>query len=287
MNSVYGKTIENLMDRDIIKICRTKEELLQHCTKSNYKRHIIISDELVVVCLRQNYVYFTKPFYIGFSILEIAKTLMFDFYYNVLKKFYESDISLLYHDTDSFLIKVKSNELSSDLETLAQVFDFSNLPTDHKLFDKSRRAQLFLFKEELGFKPILRYIGLASKVYCLQTVCCHKFNVKNPTSCNCTTDVNCLNVASDKAVCKGASNRAVSDFTFKNYLRCLETQVPEHVTDFRIVSKRQKISTLIVRKIAMSGFDDKRYILNCGIHSVPFSENNTFQCFAEECTNHF
>ena len=82
---VYGKTIENVLDRDITKICRTKEQFLQHVTRTNYKQHVIINDELVIVFLKQTYVYFNKPFYIGFSILEISKTLMTDFWYLVLK----------------------------------------------------------------------------------------------------------------------------------------------------------------------------------------------------------
>lgn len=103
---VYGKTIENVLDRDITKICRTKEQFLQHVTRTNYKRHKIINDELVIVFLKQTYVYFNKPFYIGFSILEISKTLMTDFWYLVLKKYYGKDVTCLYSDTDSFIIKV-------------------------------------------------------------------------------------------------------------------------------------------------------------------------------------
>ena len=61
----YGKTIDNVFDRDIAKICRKKEHLLQHVTRGNYKRHVIINEDLVVVFLRQNFVYFNKPYYIG------------------------------------------------------------------------------------------------------------------------------------------------------------------------------------------------------------------------------
>ena len=103
---VYGKTIENVLDRDITKICRTKEQFLQHVTRTNYKQHIIINDELVIVFLKQTYVYFNKPFYIGFSILKISKTLMTDFWYLVLKKYYGKDVTCLYSHTDSFIIKV-------------------------------------------------------------------------------------------------------------------------------------------------------------------------------------
>ena len=58
-----------------------------------------------------------------------------------------------------------SDDLKHDLQLVAGNFDFSNLPENHSLYDPNHKAQLFRFKEELGLKPILRYIGLASKVY--------------------------------------------------------------------------------------------------------------------------
>ena len=93
VNAVYGKTLQDVFDRDIAKICRSKEDLLQHVTRSNYKKHVVINSELVIVFLQQTYIYFDKPFYIGFGILDIAKCLMTDFYYLSLKKFYENDVS--------------------------------------------------------------------------------------------------------------------------------------------------------------------------------------------------
>lgn len=67
---------------------------------------------------------------------------------------------------------------------MSSSFDFSNLPPNHDLFDERNRSKWFRFKEELGLKPILRYVGLASKVYCLQIACCHQFHL----GCNCNDD---------------------------------------------------------------------------------------------------
>ena len=75
---------------------------------------------------------------------------------------------------------------------------------------------------------------------------------------------------SDKLTLKGVSKRSKNQFTFENYLFRLQNQRPERISDYRILSKSQQISSNIVRKIALSGFMDKRYVLDCGIHTVPF-----------------
>mgnify|MGYP007092487997 CR=1 FL=1 len=77
---MYGKTIENLSDRESIKICRSKEELLQAVSKKVYKRQIIVNEELVIVMHRKEMVYYDKPYYIGFSILDISKYIMYYYY---------------------------------------------------------------------------------------------------------------------------------------------------------------------------------------------------------------
>ena len=97
-----------------------------------------------------------------------------------------------------------TEDTNSDLKALGSKFDFSNLPKSHELFDDSNRARLFRFKEELGLKPILRYVGLASKVYCIQIACCHSFT----TCCRCSDqdESNQKEMKfSEKLVCKGSS----------------------------------------------------------------------------------
>lgn len=146
---------------------------------------------------------------------------------------------------------------------------------------------MFRFKEELGLKPIFRYIGLASKVYCLQTACCHHFNKRDNRKCECERiSYNGTKIKySYKLGCKGASKFSMNEFTFNDYLSCLESQILKHVTDYGIVSKRQQLSTIFVEKVAFSGFNDKRFIFNCGIPSYPYEEGNSFECLAEECVN--
>ena len=124
MNAVFGKTIENLGNRVNVKICRTKEELLQAVSKKSYKRQIIINSEMVIVTLGKPMVYYNKPFYIGFSILDISKLIMYDYYYNVLRQYYKNykHLQLIYSDTDSLILKIKTHNLLEDLRQLSHTY---------------------------------------------------------------------------------------------------------------------------------------------------------------------
>ena len=185
---MYGKTIENLSDRESVRICRSKQELLQSVSKKTFKRQVIVNEDMVIVAHKKLTVFYNKPYYIGFSILDISKYIMYDYYYNVLRKYFVdyTSVQLLYSDTDSFVLKIKTNDLLQDLENLAPTFDFSNLNPNHQLFDPTKKSKLFHFKEEFSLLPILRFVSLGSKVYAIQTVCCHDFNLKLP--CICSSD---------------------------------------------------------------------------------------------------
>ena len=136
------------------------------------------------------------------------------------------------------IFQVMTEDIKSDLKVLGSNFDFSNLPKSHELFDDSNRARLFRFKEELGLKPILRYVGLASKVYCLQIACCH--SITACCRCDDQDESNRKEMKfSEKLVCKGSSKFSMNNITFNDYFSCLNEQIPKHVQDYRIVSKKQ------------------------------------------------
>ena len=79
-----------------------------------------------------------KQIYLGFCILDLSNLLMYETFYVKFQKQYGFDnILLSFMDTDSFLVKLKTNDLVSDLENLQKVYkmlDFSNLIKSHKLY---------------------------------------------------------------------------------------------------------------------------------------------------------
>ena len=60
-----------------------------------------------------------KPIYLGLSILEISKTLMYKFWYDYMKPKYNDNVKLCYMDTDSFIINIKTNDvITNDVENI-------------------------------------------------------------------------------------------------------------------------------------------------------------------------
>ena len=107
-NSVFGKTMENLRKRVDIKLVRTdgteNEKIRKIIAKPNFNRRIRFTDELSAIHVNETNLTLNKPIYVGFSVLDLSKRIMYDWYYNNLKKRYSENCTLLYTDTDSLLV---------------------------------------------------------------------------------------------------------------------------------------------------------------------------------------
>jgi hypothetical protein len=280
VNSVYGKTIESIVNRKQVKISRDQATFSKLCTKPNYDRHIIINENLVIVLMNPEMVKVDKPYYIGFSILEISKFIMYDFFYNILRPYFgEKGVSLLYSDTDSLAIEIKTVNLHQDLRNLERNMDFSNLNKNHPLFSDVNKAQLFKFKEEFGLRPISRLCALKAKVYSFEIACNHDIGVDSYGLCLECSNLKFTGANVNKL--KGIQKRTARNIQFSSYLKCLSEFSAQREKTFQIISKKQKIQTTMVSKISLSSFCDKRFILNCGIHSRPYSNEN--KSFCDKC----
>ena len=85
---------------------------------------------MVIVTPRKSAVYYNKPYYVDFSISYISKCIMHDYYYNVLRQYFVGyeKVQLLYSDTDSSVLKIRSEDIFSDLKCLSPTFNFLTLP---------------------------------------------------------------------------------------------------------------------------------------------------------------
>lgn len=277
VNCVYGKTIESILLRKKVKIALNAEEFSTFIKDPSYERHIIVNENIAIVIFSLVSACVTKPYYIGFSILEISKLIMYDFFYNILRPYFgEEGVNLLYSDTDSLAIMIKTRDIYHDLKVLAPNMDFSNLHDSHPLFSIENKAKLFKFKEEFGLRPISRLCALKSKVYSFEVGCDHKEGINRRGVC-----ITCQNkffTGSNFNKLKGIQTKRAREIHFQKYLNCLLSQRCQRDEVYQITSKSQKITTNLVNKISLSSFDDKRYIFNCAIHSEPYSHSNTPFC---------
>ena len=89
---------------------------------------------------KKNEVLLDKPIYLGFTVLELSKILMYETYYDKLQPYFgQKNIQLHYMDTDSFVLSINTKDIIKDLKKLEDIFDFSNLNKNHDLFSNKKR----------------------------------------------------------------------------------------------------------------------------------------------------
>ena len=111
-NSVFGKTMENIRKDRVIKLLTTDKKRYKLVSEPNYHTINLISEDLSIIEMTKTKVKMNKPIYLGLSILEISKILMYEFWYDYMKPKYNDNVKLCYSDTDSFIINIKTNDLS-------------------------------------------------------------------------------------------------------------------------------------------------------------------------------
>ena len=117
--------------------------------------------------IKQNEVLMDKPIYLGFTVLEFIKLLMYETYYDKLQpNFGQKNIELHYMDTDSFVLSVSTKDIIKDLKNSEDIFDFSNLDKNHDLFSNKNKKVLGNFKIETPQNICIEeFVCLRSKMY--------------------------------------------------------------------------------------------------------------------------
>ena len=104
-----------------------------------------------------------KPIYLGLSILEISKILMYEFWYDYVKPQYNDNVRLCYMDTDSFVMHIKTNDLKAITSDVENRFDTSNYGVNRSLPTGKNKKVIGLMKDELGGKIITEFVTLRPK----------------------------------------------------------------------------------------------------------------------------
>ena len=107
-----------------------------------------------------------KPIYVGFTVLELSKWLMYDFHYNFIKK--NINIKLLFTDTDSLASEIKSENAYEEFFKWKDLFDFNNYSKDSKFFDDANKKVISEIKDEFGGVIATGFVGLKSKMYSMK-----------------------------------------------------------------------------------------------------------------------
>ena len=166
-NSVFGKTMENLRNRVDIKIVRSNEtnKIRKLVASPLYSRHVAFSNDPVGIDMRKSKLFLNKPVFTGMSILDNSKILMYDFFYNVLKKEYGPRCELLYTDRDSLLLEIETEDVYKGIKSNKNLYDTSDYPKEHPLYSDVNKKVLGKMKDECNGAPIAECVFLRPKMY--------------------------------------------------------------------------------------------------------------------------
>ncbi|XP_072025373.1 uncharacterized protein [Amphiura filiformis] len=212
-NSVFGKTMENIRNRVNVHLVNSEHKAIKLAAKPNYERCTIFDENLIAVHMKKIKLYFNKPIYLGMSILDISKTMMYDFHYGYIKPKYGDRAKLCATDTDSLLYEIQTEDFYKDITPdVKKLFDTSNYPKDHPseilsgLYAQGVHNKKIpgLFKDEAGGKQIAEFVGLRAKLYSYR-----------------------MHEGKEEKRCKGVKKAVVErKITFDDYKRCLFDEKP-------------------------------------------------------------
>ena len=245
---MFGKTLENVRKRVDVKLLRLHEEekILKLVAKPTFARQVIFNRDLVGIQNHKEKVLLNKPIYVGMSVLDLSKHLMYDFYYNTLKARYGENVRLLYTDTDSLIVHVQTDDLYKDMSLNADLYDTRNYSPGHPLFSNTNKKVIGKFKDELGGRLMTEFIGLRPKMYSYAGEDSGK---------------------RAKGVKKSVLTQTI---THDDYRSCLFEKEVFHRDMPGLRSHAHTIYGETVHKVALAPLDTKRYILDDGISTLAF-----------------
>ena len=167
-NAVFGKTMENVRNRRVVKLVVKEERRKKLVSEPNYDSCKQFSDSLMAIEMRKTEVFMDKPIAVEQAILDISKTLMYEFWYDYLKPKYQDNIKLCYMDTDSFILQIQADDFFKDINIdVNKWFDTSNYDkNDNRPLEIGKNKKVIgKFKDELGGKILTEFVVLRAKTY--------------------------------------------------------------------------------------------------------------------------
>ena len=165
-NSVFRKTMKNVRKHRDIKLGTTEEKRIKLVSEPNYHTTKQFSENLLAIEMKKAKVKMNKPVYLGKSILDISKTLTYDFWYDYLKPKYNNKAKLCYMNTDSFALNIFTEDFFEDINNdVKKWFDTSSYDKNDKrpLQIGVNGKVIGMFKDELGGKIMKEFCALRAK----------------------------------------------------------------------------------------------------------------------------
>ena len=251
-NSVFGKTMENIRKRVDVRLVTDEKKLLKLTSKPTYVSSKIFNENLLAVHKIKETLTLNRPAYVGMCILDLSKTLMYDFHYNYIKKKYGDKAKLLFTDTDSLTYEIEAKDVYKDFWIDKDKFDNCDYPETSPYFNNTNKKVIGKFKDEAVGVPICEFVGLRSKMYSY---------IKD-------------NEQGGKTA-KGIKKNVIkNNITHENYRDILFNNKQMHHKMKTIRSENHQLGSYEINKVSLSCFDDRRYIHDDGRTSYAYGHKN-------------
>lgn len=151
--------MENVRKWVDIRLVTTRKQLNKLLASPRFKELHIFNKNLIAVSLHKEQVKLNKPIYVGFTVLELSKLLIYDFHYNVILKKYSDKARLLFIDTDSLTYHVRTQDIYQDMKEMQDFYDTSEYPKGHFLYSEVNKKVLGKMKDETMGEPIAEFVS--------------------------------------------------------------------------------------------------------------------------------
>ena len=238
-NAVFGKTMENIHKHKNIRLVNNETDYLKCFMKPNFRSGVLYGSNLMRCEMGKTILKRNKLVYMGQAILDLSKTVMYEFHYDyMLPKYSGNSFSLCYMDTDSLVYDIETEDFYEDIaEDVESRFDTSGYRDDglRPLPVGKNKKVIRLMKDELGGDIMRECVALRPKAYA--------YKVESKESRKCKGVKKCI---------------VKKDIKFEDYKRCLMTGEMKHRSQLMLRSRLHKIVTIKTNKLALSREDDKR-----------------------------
>ena len=189
--------------------------------------------------MKKTKVKMNKPIYLGLSILEISKILMYEFWYDYMKPKYNDNVRLCFMDTDSFIMNIKTNDFYKDIfDDVDNRFDTSNYELKRPLPIGKNKKVIGVMEDELGGEIITEFVTVRPETYSYLT-----------------------DDSKEDKKAKGTKKCVIKKIIkFNDYKKCLLNDEVILKSQQRFISTKHDVYTENVNKIALSNNDDKRIV---------------------------
>ena len=163
---VFGKSLEIVRKHKNIKLVTKEGRKNYLVSEPNSHTTKFFTENVLAMDMRKTQILMNKLVYLALSILDLSKTVMFEFCYDYVKPKYGENAKLSYMDTDSFIVHVKTEDTYKDIvEDVEIIFNTSNYELNRPLPKEKNKKVIGLMKDELGGKIMKEFVGLKVKIY--------------------------------------------------------------------------------------------------------------------------